>query len=65
MKQGTLPTVHMIDGAKFDITSVMSPNFQVTHSFGWGSANYPPTYHFGAGYQGGKVCFHVYKQSIH
>ncbi|KAJ3417399.1 translocase of outer mitochondrial membrane [Chytridiales sp. JEL 0842] len=56
--KGTLPTIHMIDGAKFDITSVLSPAFQVTHSFSWGSAQYPSNYSFGAGYQGSKYLLH-------
>ncbi|KAJ3313932.1 translocase of outer mitochondrial membrane [Blyttiomyces sp. JEL0837] len=49
--KNTLPTLHMIDGAKFDIASVMSPNFHVSHSFAWGSSQAPPTYHFSAAYQ--------------
>ncbi|KAJ3196339.1 hypothetical protein HK101_009255 [Irineochytrium annulatum] len=47
----TLPTMHMVDGAKFDISSVLSPAFQVTHSFTWGAAQYPPAYNFSVGLQ--------------
>ncbi|KAI9326663.1 eukaryotic porin-domain-containing protein [Zopfochytrium polystomum] len=53
--KNTLPTLHMIEGAKFDITSIMSPNFQVSHSFQWGSSQSPPNYSFAAGYQGANI----------
>ncbi|KAJ3212658.1 translocase of outer mitochondrial membrane [Dinochytrium kinnereticum] len=44
-------TQAMIEGARFDISSIMSPNFQVSHSFSWGSSQYPPSYNFMANYQ--------------
>ncbi|KAJ3105233.1 translocase of outer mitochondrial membrane [Phlyctochytrium bullatum] len=45
-------TTHtMIEGARFDLTSVLSPNFNVSHSFQWGSSQYPPSYNFMANYQ--------------
>ncbi|KAI8850501.1 eukaryotic porin-domain-containing protein [Chytridium lagenaria] len=47
-------TQTMIEGARFDISSVLSPNFQVSHSFSWGSAQYPPAYNFMANYQADK-----------
>ncbi|KAJ1539367.1 translocase of outer mitochondrial membrane [Cladochytrium tenue] len=53
--KNTLPTLHMIEGAKFDVTSIMSQNFQVSHSFTWGSSQAPPGYSFIAGYQDGGV----------
>ncbi|TPX51044.1 hypothetical protein SeMB42_g01426 [Synchytrium endobioticum] len=56
--KGVLPTLHTIDGAKVDLTSMLSPSFQVTHSFAWASQHYPPTYHFGAGYVGRQSFLH-------
>ncbi|KAI8621116.1 eukaryotic porin-domain-containing protein [Chytriomyces sp. MP71] len=56
--KGVFPTLHMINGAKFDITSMMSQNFQVSHSFSWGAAQQPPSYHFSAGYQAKKYLLH-------
>ncbi|KAI8826623.1 eukaryotic porin-domain-containing protein [Fimicolochytrium jonesii] len=52
------PTNFLIEGAKFDLTSVLSPNFTVFHSFAWGSAQYPPTYHFGSVYAAGQTMLH-------
>ena len=49
------PALHMFDGAKVDLTSMLSPSFQVTHSFAWASQLYPPTYHFGAGFVGSRL----------
>lgn len=46
----------MIDGAKFDLISNHSPNFQTTHSFGWGSAQSPSVYNFGAMFATNQVC---------
>ncbi|KAJ3228156.1 translocase of outer mitochondrial membrane [Clydaea vesicula] len=48
--KNTLPTLHLIDGAKLDAAAVLGPNFHVTHSLQWGGQEYPPTYHFGANY---------------
>ncbi|KAI8803056.1 eukaryotic porin/Tom40 [Cladochytrium replicatum] len=48
--KGTLPADYMIEGAKVDLSSMLSPSFQVTHSFAWGSAMYPSSYHFAALY---------------
>lgn len=50
-----LPTLHVIDGAKFELNSIMSRNFQTSHAFSWGSAQNPPTYHFGAAYSAPSV----------
>ncbi|KAJ3023517.1 translocase of outer mitochondrial membrane [Thoreauomyces humboldtii] len=52
------PTNFMVEGAKFDLTSVLSQNFTVMHSFSWGSAQYPPSYHFGTMYASGKMMMH-------
>jgi hypothetical protein len=52
---GMLPALHMIDGAKFDLNSQHNPNFQTTHSFGWGATQSPATYHFGAVFANSKV----------
>jgi len=49
--KGTLPALHLVDGAKLDATAVLSQNFHVTHSLQWAGSQYPPTYHFGVGYQ--------------
>ncbi|KAI8904509.1 eukaryotic porin-domain-containing protein [Powellomyces hirtus] len=51
-------TNFLVEGAKFDLTSVLSPNFTVMHSFAWGSAQYPPSYHFGSMYASGKTMMH-------
>lgn len=40
----------MIEGAKYDIASILSGNFNVVHSLTWGSSQSPPSYHFGATY---------------
>ncbi|KAJ3072261.1 hypothetical protein HDU98_003957 [Podochytrium sp. JEL0797] len=56
--KNVFPTLHMIQGAKFDITSIMSQNFQVSHSFSWGAAQQPPSYHFSGGYQGKQYLMH-------
>ncbi|KAJ3179154.1 translocase of outer mitochondrial membrane [Geranomyces variabilis] len=51
-------TNFLVEGAKFDLTSVMSPNFTVMHTFSWGSAQYPPSYHFGSMYATSKGMMH-------
>ncbi|KAJ3029490.1 UNVERIFIED_CONTAM: translocase of outer mitochondrial membrane [Siphonaria sp. JEL0065] len=56
--KGVFPTLHLIQGAKFDVTSIMSQNFQVSHSFSWGAAQQPPSYHFSAGYQAKEYLMH-------
>ncbi|KAJ3409909.1 hypothetical protein CcCBS67573_g01147 [Chytriomyces confervae] len=56
--KGVFPTLHLIQGAKFDVTSMMSQNFQVSHSFSWGASQQPPSYHFSAGYQAKKYLLH-------
>jgi hypothetical protein len=50
-----LPLNYMIDGAKFELQSAHSQNFQTSHAFGWGSAQSPSTYHFGAMYATNQV----------
>ena len=42
------PTPFLVEGVKFDLSSILSPNFQTSHSLAWGSA--PATYHFGTGF---------------
>ncbi|KAJ3124458.1 translocase of outer mitochondrial membrane [Nowakowskiella sp. JEL0407] len=44
--KGTFPQLHLIDGAKIELSSALSSSFQVSHNFTWGSASYPPTYNF-------------------
>ncbi|KAI9334278.1 eukaryotic porin-domain-containing protein [Obelidium mucronatum] len=56
--KGVFPTLHLIQGAKFDVTSILSPNFQCSHSFSWGAAQQPPSYHFSAGYQAKEYLMH-------
>ncbi|KND00559.1 uncharacterized protein SPPG_04867 [Spizellomyces punctatus DAOM BR117] len=52
------PTNFLIEGAKFDLTSVLTPHFQVMHSFSWGASQFPPTYHFGTVYAKDKIMLH-------
>ncbi|KAJ3047414.1 translocase of outer mitochondrial membrane, partial [Rhizophlyctis rosea] len=55
-------TVHttnfLFDGAKFDLTSILTPNFQVLHSLSWGSQSYPPSYQFGSVFADGVTMLH-------
>jgi mitochondrial import receptor subunit TOM40 len=53
-----MPTAYLIDGAKFEMHSGHNENFQTSHSFGWGSAQTPPSYHFGAVYHTPSVVLH-------
>ncbi|KAG0286371.1 translocase of outer mitochondrial membrane [Linnemannia gamsii] len=48
----TFLTNHVFDGARCDITKVLTPNFQVTHSFAMGAAASPSTYNFGTAFIG-------------
>ncbi|KAF9095975.1 translocase of outer mitochondrial membrane [Mortierella sp. AD031] len=48
----TFLTNHVFDGARCDITKVLTPNFQVTHSFAMGAAGSPSTYNFGTAFIG-------------
>ncbi|KAG0224851.1 eukaryotic porin/Tom40 [Mortierella sp. GBAus27b] len=43
---------HVFDGARCDITKALTPNFQVTHSFGMGSSSAPSSYNFGTAFVG-------------
>ncbi|KAG0238898.1 translocase of outer mitochondrial membrane [Actinomortierella wolfii] len=43
---------HVFDGGRCDITKVLTPNFQATHSFAMGSATAPPSYNFGTAFIG-------------
>lgn len=43
---------HVFDGARCDITKVLTPNFQVTHSFAMGAAGSASTYNFGTAFIG-------------
>lgn len=51
------PTAFLVDGAKCDLSSILSPAFQVSHSFAWAGAQ-PPQYHFGAGYSTPSLLLH-------
>ncbi|KAG0000788.1 translocase of outer mitochondrial membrane [Entomortierella chlamydospora] len=42
----------LFDGARCDITKVLTPNFQVTHSFAMGSVGAPSSYNFGTAFIG-------------
>ncbi|KAI8050356.1 mitochondrial import receptor subunit tom40 [Syncephalis plumigaleata] len=44
--KGTFLTAHLFDGARADITKMLSPNFQVSHTFSLGSAALPSSYMF-------------------
>ncbi|KAG0092102.1 translocase of outer mitochondrial membrane [Podila epicladia] len=48
----TFLTNHVFDGARCDITKVLTPNFQVTHSFAMGAAGSASTYNFGTAFIG-------------
>ncbi|CAO3565213.1 unnamed protein product [Mortierella alpina] len=50
--KNTFLTNHVFEGARCDITKVLTPNFQVTHSFGMGAAGSPSTYNFGTAFIG-------------
>ncbi|KAF9127879.1 translocase of outer mitochondrial membrane [Mortierella sp. GBA39] len=50
--KNTFLTNHVFDGARCDITKVLTPNFQVTHSFAMGAAASPSTYNFGTAFIG-------------
>ncbi|KAF8979604.1 translocase of outer mitochondrial membrane [Entomortierella lignicola] len=50
--KNTFLTNHVFDGARCDITKVLTPNFQVTHSFAMGSASGPSSYNFGTAFIG-------------
>ncbi|KAI8918780.1 eukaryotic porin-domain-containing protein [Entophlyctis helioformis] len=56
--RGMLPTYHQIDGAKFELQSILSQNFQTSHTLSWGSAQNPPSYQFGATYATAGYLFH-------
>jgi hypothetical protein len=51
----TFLTNHVFDGARCDITKVLTPNFQVTHSFAMGAASSPSSYNFGTAFIGQQV----------
>ncbi|KAI9593800.1 mitochondrial import receptor subunit tom40 [Syncephalis fuscata] len=44
--KGTFLTNHLFDGARADITKMLSPNFQVSHTFSLGSSALPSSYMF-------------------
>ncbi|RIB06542.1 eukaryotic porin/Tom40 [Gigaspora rosea] len=56
--KATFLTNQLFDGGRADLTRVLSPNLQVTHSFTMGSALAPPMYNFGAAYIGTKSFLH-------
>ncbi|RHZ45168.1 hypothetical protein Glove_688g31 [Diversispora epigaea] len=56
--KATFLTNHLFDGGRADLTKVLSPNFQVTHSFSMGSTVNAPTYNFGAAFIGTKAFLH-------
>ena len=53
-----MATNFFFDGAKFDFSKGLSPNFQVSHGFTMGSQVAPSQYQFGAFYGGGKGFLH-------
>ncbi|KAJ3257712.1 translocase of outer mitochondrial membrane [Boothiomyces macroporosus] len=56
---GIFPVNYMIDGAKFDLTSIHSQNFQTTHSLEWGSnPQKPASYNFGAMFGTNQMALH-------
>jgi hypothetical protein len=54
---GVLPSLYAFDGAKVELTSLISPNFQVAHSFQWASQQMPNLYSFSTVYAGNRVRF--------
>ncbi|KAF9316113.1 translocase of outer mitochondrial membrane [Podila horticola] len=50
--KNTFLTNHVFDGARCDITKVLTPSFQVTHSFTMGAAGSASTYNFGTAFIG-------------
>jgi len=56
--KSVFPTLHLFDGAKFDFTSILSQNFQVSHSLSFGSQGFPSVYNFGAGYSCPEALLH-------
>ncbi|KAF9926400.1 translocase of outer mitochondrial membrane [Linnemannia zychae] len=50
--KNTFLTNHVFDGARCDITKVLTPNFQVTHSFAMGAVGMPSTYNLGTAFIG-------------
>ncbi|KAH9269514.1 hypothetical protein BASA83_008464 [Batrachochytrium salamandrivorans] len=48
--RGVLPTVFMIDGARFELHSHHNQSFQTGHTLSWGSAQQPPSYQFTSAY---------------
>ncbi|KAJ1969686.1 translocase of outer mitochondrial membrane [Dispira parvispora] len=56
--KNTFLTNYFFDGARADLTKILSPNFQVTHSIALGTAGAPSTYHFTAMYAGPEFLLH-------
>ncbi|RKO90402.1 eukaryotic porin/Tom40 [Blyttiomyces helicus] len=56
--KGVQTSNFLVEGAKIDMTSIMSPHFHVSHSMSWGSAQFPPTYQFGTAYAKAKYSVH-------
>ncbi|RKP02516.1 hypothetical protein CXG81DRAFT_6790, partial [Caulochytrium protostelioides] len=57
--KGTLPSLHQFEGAKVDLSSVISQNFQVSHAIQWGVAGpVPNKYSFSAGYITERLLLH-------
>ena len=48
--KNTLPSLYMVEGAKFDIASILSSNFSMIHSFSWGNSMAPSAYHLGGNF---------------
>ncbi|KAI9031294.1 eukaryotic porin-domain-containing protein [Hyaloraphidium curvatum] len=53
--RGLLPSLYSFDGGKVELTSLLSPNFQVAHSLSWASQQYPNMYNFSTVYVGDRV----------
>jgi Eukaryotic porin len=54
----TFATPFLIEGIKFDLSSILSQSFQSSHSFACGSKDSPSNYHFGAGYSSPEILLH-------
>ncbi|CAG8565060.1 1261_t:CDS:2 [Paraglomus occultum] len=54
----TFLTNHLFDGARADLTKVLSQNFQVMHQFTLGSSAGQQSYNFGTAYVGTKTVLH-------
>ncbi|RKP34826.1 eukaryotic porin/Tom40 [Dimargaris cristalligena] len=56
--KNTFLTNYFFDGARADLTKVLSPNFQVTHTISLATAGAPSSYNFAAVYAGPEFLIH-------